>query len=190
MKYSINEFALEIRNQYPNDYDDLSDEKLVELWLKKYPEDWSKITFNKTPTPLQNINHTSQHKNQRSKSSSIVWWIAFVMIVIVLAATNPNKELHVLEFKGILKKYMSEKITSAPIDFFGLGSLLEGLGNIVIDTQIDDLVERKNYFIFSLTYVKYENKEEMIGYGVLGNVFIFDSVKKLISEKLNENSKL
>ena len=45
MKYTINEFASQIRNQYPNDYDDLTDEKLVELWLKKYPEDIEKIDF-------------------------------------------------------------------------------------------------------------------------------------------------
>jgi hypothetical protein len=46
MKYTINEFASQIRNLYPNDYNDLTDEKLVELWLKKYPEDIEKIDFN------------------------------------------------------------------------------------------------------------------------------------------------
>jgi hypothetical protein len=45
MKYTINEFASQIRNLYPNDYNDLTDEKLVELWLKKYPEDIEKIDF-------------------------------------------------------------------------------------------------------------------------------------------------
>ena len=39
MKYSINEFAREIRKLYPGDYDDLSDTELVSLWLKKYPND-------------------------------------------------------------------------------------------------------------------------------------------------------
>lgn len=43
MKYTVNEFAKEIRKLYPGDYDDLSDEKLVELWLKKYPNDKEKI---------------------------------------------------------------------------------------------------------------------------------------------------
>jgi len=43
MKYTINEFATEIRKSYPGDYDDLSDTKLVELWLKKYPNDKEKI---------------------------------------------------------------------------------------------------------------------------------------------------
>lgn len=47
MKYTIKEFAKEIRKLYPGDYDDLTDEKLVELWLKKYPNDREKIEFNK-----------------------------------------------------------------------------------------------------------------------------------------------
>ncbi len=47
MKYTIKEFAKEIRKLYPGDYDDLTDEKLVELWLKKYPNDIEKIDFNK-----------------------------------------------------------------------------------------------------------------------------------------------
>ncbi|MEI8203907.1 MAG: hypothetical protein WCH34_12885 [Bacteroidota bacterium] len=47
MKYTVKEFAQEIRKLYPNDYDDLSDEKLVELWLKKYPNDKEKVDLSK-----------------------------------------------------------------------------------------------------------------------------------------------
>ena len=46
MKYTISEFAQEIRKIYPGDYDDLTDSKLIELWLKKYPADKEKIEFN------------------------------------------------------------------------------------------------------------------------------------------------
>jgi hypothetical protein len=38
-----NKFANEIRTKHPGSYDDLTDEKLVELWLKKFPEDRDKI---------------------------------------------------------------------------------------------------------------------------------------------------
>jgi len=37
--YTISEFAQKIRAKYPGSYDDLSDKKLIELWLKKYPKD-------------------------------------------------------------------------------------------------------------------------------------------------------
>jgi len=43
MKYTVEEFANEIRELYPGNYDDLSDKKLVELWLKKYPNDVNKV---------------------------------------------------------------------------------------------------------------------------------------------------
>ncbi|MGO4817079.1 hypothetical protein [Flavobacterium sp. W22_SRS_FP1] len=39
MKYSIEEFAQIIRNKYPKKYNDLTDPKLVELWLNKNPQD-------------------------------------------------------------------------------------------------------------------------------------------------------
>ena len=46
-KYSVSEFANEIRNKYPEAYDDLSDEKLIEFWIKKFPNDKNKINFKK-----------------------------------------------------------------------------------------------------------------------------------------------
>lgn len=42
-KYSVSEFANEVRNKYPDVYDDLSDEKLIEFWIKKFPNDKNKI---------------------------------------------------------------------------------------------------------------------------------------------------
>jgi hypothetical protein len=38
-QYTIPEFSQKIRAQYPGSYDDLSDDKLIELWLNKYPND-------------------------------------------------------------------------------------------------------------------------------------------------------
>lgn len=46
MKYTLNEFAQEIRNLFPGNYDDLSNEDLVKLWLRKYPNDQEKIDLN------------------------------------------------------------------------------------------------------------------------------------------------
>jgi hypothetical protein len=46
-QYKKSEFAQEVRNKYPGSYDDLSDAKLIELWLKKFPHDKDKITEDK-----------------------------------------------------------------------------------------------------------------------------------------------
>ena len=43
MKYSVEEFAKQIRDLYPGDYDDISDENLTKLWLSKYPKDIEKL---------------------------------------------------------------------------------------------------------------------------------------------------
>jgi hypothetical protein len=42
-QYTKSEFANHIRTQYPGSYDDLSDDKLMKLWLKKFPSDTDKI---------------------------------------------------------------------------------------------------------------------------------------------------
>ena len=65
MKYSIEEFAAQIRDLYPGDYDDLSDNKLVSLWLKKYPNDIKKVDLN---------------NKKESQSFSFIWIIACVII--------------------------------------------------------------------------------------------------------------
>jgi archaemetzincin len=46
MKYNIKEFAQEIRKLFPGDYEDLSDNELVRLWLSKYPDDIEKVELN------------------------------------------------------------------------------------------------------------------------------------------------
>jgi hypothetical protein len=46
LKYTIIEFAKQIRNLYPSDYNDLSDETLTKLWLKKFPNDIDKVDLN------------------------------------------------------------------------------------------------------------------------------------------------
>ena len=45
MKYSPKEFVDIIRKRYPRDYKDWSDQELFEIWMKKNPNDYSKIVF-------------------------------------------------------------------------------------------------------------------------------------------------
>ena len=44
-QFTKSEFAAIIRSKYPGSYDDLSDSKLISLWVKKYPKDKEKINF-------------------------------------------------------------------------------------------------------------------------------------------------
>jgi len=47
MKYSVDEFAKEIRKINPGKFNHLSDDNLVKYWLNKYPKDISKVDLNK-----------------------------------------------------------------------------------------------------------------------------------------------
>lgn len=73
MKYTVKEFAKEIRNLYPSDYDDLTDENLVELWIKKFPNDREKIEF------------SQNHRNQNAESHvsfgfvKYLFWIGLIV---------------------------------------------------------------------------------------------------------------
>lgn len=56
-KKNTSEFAFEIRSKYPNTYNDIEDEELVKLWLKKFPTDKSKVIVSEqqVTTPILNL---------------------------------------------------------------------------------------------------------------------------------------
>ena len=168
MKYTVNEFAQEIRKMYPGDYDDLSNSNLVELWLRKYPNDRSKIEFGTSQSsPVNPVSNSS--------SSSFSGWIFFIIIGIVLALTNPDESKHISEantaFKHILNKNLDNSGNSLES---GLGSMI---GGALVDNLTEYVVSRRNYVFFSTTIVSILGKEKVIGIGILGNVFISEDVK-------------
>lgn len=84
MKYTVNEFAQEIRKMYPGDYDDLSDGKLVDLWLQKYPSDREKINFN------TNDKIKSENSEKSTTSFLPVMWISVIAVLIFLVKNFVN----------------------------------------------------------------------------------------------------
>jgi hypothetical protein len=76
-KFSKSEFAKIIRNKCPGSYDDLSDDKLIELWLKKYPGDKSKVNS----SGLSSI--ISQDENiEKEISSYLLMWLGIVICIL------------------------------------------------------------------------------------------------------------
>ncbi len=69
-RFTITEFAQNIRNQYPKEYDDLSDSQLVNLWVKKYPNDQEKIIFSTFSPSVE------------KKTNNHWYWIGGILIVI------------------------------------------------------------------------------------------------------------
>jgi hypothetical protein len=168
---SIKDFANEIRTQFPGSYDDLSDDNLVELWLKKYPEYKEQII---------------EESNSDSSWFSYKWILAFLFGGL-LYMTNPNSNDHKMAVNEVLNQ---------SIDKTGMGEILKSVAgegvqsmvNSLLKTMIDENVTRKNFVIFSITSINNfssEKSSQIIGVGVLGKVFISDEVGYEIENKIN-----
>jgi hypothetical protein len=84
MKYTISEFAKQIRDLYPGDYDDLTDDKLTKLWLKKYPKDIDKVDLNKTA----NTNSSDYFSFSGIIASAFFGYIAYNIYPIAKLGSN------------------------------------------------------------------------------------------------------
>ena len=98
-QYTIPEFAKKIRTQYPGSYDDISDKKLIELWLKKYPKDKE---------------HVIEESNSGDGSFSYKW-ILGILFIVALFFTNPNSNDH---------KMAVNEVINQSIDKTGMGEVL------------------------------------------------------------------
>lgn len=99
------------------------------------------------------------------------------MIVIVCVITNPDREVHATEIKELLYSEMnlSNNLTNDSNGFEALGL---SLGMSMAEKLIEGIISVDNYVLFSTTNVNVNGNSRLIGYGLLGNVFIFDFVKE------------
>jgi hypothetical protein len=171
-QHTISEFSQKIRTKYPGSYDDISDEKLIELWLNKYPKDKE---------------HVIEDSNSGS-GSFLYKWISGIVFIVVLFFTNPNSNDH---------KMAVNEVFNQSINKTGMGEILkstagEGVQSMVnsfFKTMIDECVTRKSYVLFSITSLNNfssENSSQIIGFGILGKVFISDEVGYEIENKIND----
>ena len=84
-RYTISEFAAKIRRKNRGSYDDLSDKRLVELYLKKYPEEKNKIIQAHTDSME---NPTIDDVKEIANDVGLTFIIWFGVILIVLGATG------------------------------------------------------------------------------------------------------
>jgi WD40 repeat protein len=112
----------------------------------------------------------------KEKKSFLIGTI--IIVLFVLAFTNPIREKHVDEVNQAVKKVLNQKVSKALFDKSKEGNqILAGLGLLFGDelaTGIaDKFISRKNYIFFSLTEVLLKDEYSTIGIGILGNVIIF-----------------
>ena len=95
-----------------------------------------------------------------------------IVTILVLILTNPSEENHIQNVKSKCKIALNKKAATSG---GGISSLLK---DSYMDKIIDRIVSRDNYFLCSATKLSMQGQEKIIGFGILGNVFL--------SEKLNE----
>jgi hypothetical protein len=101
--------------------------------------------------------------------------------------TNPDIEEHYKESKSLFKLLVEDKV-SDNVD----NNLLSTLGSLliesVIEENIDQIIYRKNFYLFSITVFRFQNIERNIGVGILGYVHILanpNDFRKEIDEFTN-----
>ncbi|EMY3554990.1 DUF4359 domain-containing protein [Flavobacterium psychrophilum] len=120
-----------------------------------------------------------------------IYLIISAVAILLLIITNPDETTHIesvkTKLKSAFKKEMSKKLINDKNEnsFSSLGNGLGLLlGDTFIDKMTDGFISRKNYYIFSLTNAEIDGNEKIIGFGVLGNVFLSEKMDNAFKDKL------
>ena len=124
---------------------------------------------------------------QNSSSTRNTWkYILFILLLALLFASNPGLQDHRDAVSAKINRLLAKEIskddtTGNTLD--GAGAQLgQMLGSMVINKVVENAVQRKNYLFFSLTSFEINGDEKIIGFGILGNVFITNHVDQKFNE--------
>lgn len=100
-----------------------------------------------------------------------------LLLLIIMALTNPNKESHENAIRTEVSKAVEKATTSNGNDIFsqGFGMMARMLAGNFIDSALDNLFEYHNYLIFSKGTVTIQDKEHTVSYGIFGKVITMNS---------------
>ena len=180
-KYTIEEFADQIRSKYPSAYDDLTDNQLVSLWLEKFPKDKQLIYIDEDDE--DDDDGYDGYEDNISNDSNTGTWALIIISIIVLFFTNPSIEKHKEEVGNECAEIILNEVNP------------NGESNIFLDYGINIMVEliessinRNNFYLFSLSEVKLpaESRSRTIGIGILGYVYVFPDAKKEIKTQFKK----
>jgi hypothetical protein len=113
--------------------------------------------------------------------------IVISLFAIALMATNPSTAEH----KEAVKDKVSAAFENNNIDGNAFQKLGEQLGQTIGMVIIDKMIKRDNYLLFSLTKSKFldnDEKEKVVGLGILGKVYLRDEFSEKVTEKIEESS--
>lgn len=139
------------------------------------------------------VSNTSPTYARKGSSSSGLFFLFFVILVCLGAfATNPTSVEHKLILKDKMSEYLNTEIDKMQLEndnkFAALGaSLGAAFGGIIVDKFIDENVVVDDYYLFSITNVRWEGKIKMVGLGIFGKVILHPDIDKKLKEGLTKN---
>jgi hypothetical protein len=139
------------------------------------------------------VSNTNQTYDKNGSSLSGLFFLFFIVLVGLGAfATNPTLAEHKLILKDKMREYLNTEIDKMQVEndnkFAALGaSLGAAFGGIFEDKFIDEKVVVCDYYLFSITNVRWDGKIKMVGVGILGKVILHPDIDKKMKEGLLKN---
>jgi hypothetical protein len=112
--------------------------------------------------------------------------LIIIGIVLTIAGfTNPTRDQHVSEVKGIIVSNVLTKsvghLTSRNQDHKPVSVLGTTLGTVAIREMADTFVSIDDYIVLSLTRITHHDQSQVVGIGAFGKVWISDDVSEGVS---------
>lgn len=107
---------------------------------------------------------------------------ALILIAVMLTAilTNPSKEEHEKIVRDKAEQLLKSQLHAKDQQFFGLGMQL--FGNDIVDKFIQTSVVVDNYYLFSLTKIKWQGTEQIIGGGAFKHIWLSPKIDEKADE--------
>lgn len=124
--------------------------------------------------------------------TSYFYYVLLVILLMSAVFTNPSPTKHRKAVKEKLEHYITQYAErnakeAAQNEWEKLGrSLGASLGLTLIDPLVHQVVQRENYFLFSLTTVDWDGKSNIIGIGLFGKVFLSPKIDKTLQKMMEE----
>lgn len=143
------------------------------------PPPHSTDSFSQT-TPRQPMSH----QPQQSHRALIAGIIIAVVVLVVLAITNPDRRQHTDAIARAFTEAFDNEMDKSGISDSALGEI----GNMIADrmtaSMVDQLLDYHNYIIFSKSTITIVGKSYTVSWGLLGRVFTVSNDR--LSQKLEK----
>lgn len=112
-------------------------------------------------------------------SKTRIFAVLGIAILIAAFLTNPKTEQHEGRVTAKAMELMKAQASGSKKDVMRLG--MDVFGRVLVQQFVEDNVRVKNYYLFSLTQIRWDNKDVTVGLGLFNKVWL--------SPKIDEKAK-